>query len=133
MKKSHDFYTDIIVKYFKDNFNWIDFEICSDSKNDYFPRVDSIKIKNNFTDELILKIPDFSAINHNSFPRISILGEAKTYKDFLEASKRRDEQIDYMMQFLKVKEKPYLIYSLPFQLLCEMKLYVVFYTQLIAR
>ena len=76
----------------------------------------SIKIKNDLTNELLLKVPDFSATNHYSYPRISILGEAKTYKDFLDASNRRDGQIDYMLQFLKIKEKPFLIYSLPFQL-----------------
>ena len=108
----HDFYTKQIVIWAKYFFASPGLDIQDDTQKICRPNTAHALIDGEFRSCL----PDFSARDISIEPNLYILGEAKTYDDYIIRSDERNNQINVMLNFLKKHEKPILVYSLPSEL-----------------
>lgn len=111
MHQEHDYFIKIIHDFINLNFPNKDFYFSSDLK--IHDNVEKVPIPNpKRPPDQLIKIPDLVAeeINNHHF---TILGEAKTYGDFINDPTRVNAQLDYYFNRLKYKKNGLLIYSLP--------------------
>ncbi len=111
MKNDHNFYVQLINDYILETYPQNKFYWESDLK--VHSNVPKIPIANpTKIGERLLKIPDLVAVDQFD-PSFTILGEAKTFYDYLKDSQRVSEQLDYYFNRLKYKKKGLLICALP--------------------
>ena len=111
MEYGHLFYVQVIANYIKEKYSNKKFYWMSDLKEHENVPMTSIPNPRK-PPPLLIKRPDLIA-EERSNSNIYIMGEAKTYSDFLKDDKRKNSQIDYYLNYLKNKPSGLLIYSLP--------------------
>ena len=116
MSSEHRFYTKQIVLWTKKYFNHPGLDISDDTQDNKTSSSRPRKVYASVDGDIRSCLPDFSAINIFQEPNLYILGEAKTADDIDIRSQEADNQINVMINFLKKKPKPILIYSVPNQI-----------------
>lgn len=111
MNFDHTFFTELIVDEIHKQFSSNTILIQSDLSIHENPKATPIWVKGK-TKPLIRK-PDVIARDDDSKNKIFIFGEAKTERDFIRCSERRNAQLDYYLNFLKHMNNGTLIYALP--------------------
>jgi|TARA_B110000259_G_C14030231_1_gene406352 hypothetical protein len=112
MLHDHDFYTKQIIHWVRNIHDSPGLDIQDDTQGSCRPNMTYAWIDG----ECRKCLPDFVARNISVEPNLYILGEAKTYNDYLHRSDERNNQIDVMLNFLKKQKNPILVYSLPREL-----------------
>jgi hypothetical protein len=114
MEDAHLFYLQVIVSYIKETYSDNKFYWMSDLKE--HENVPMTPIPNpKKPPPVLIKKPDLIAEERDNLG-IFIIGEAKTYSDFLTGHERKNSQLDYYLNYLKNKPSGMLIYSLPHSL-----------------
>tara|TARA_B100000780_G_scaffold209077_1_gene149158 strand:- start:4472 stop:4927 length:456 start_codon:yes stop_codon:yes gene_type:complete len=115
MNNHHEFFIKIMVDGINKRFPENKFYWRSDlEEHDNVPRVPISDPRKEGA--WLIRTPDLIAEDMSGDSKIHILGEAKTYNDFSADHKRRDEQLDYYINYLKNKSSGLLVYSLPYAL-----------------
>lgn len=114
MNNGHLFYIRVIVEYIETAYKENKFYWMSDlEQHENVPRT---PIPNpNKPPPFLIRRPDLIAEERNN-SNIFIMGEAKTYNDFLNDKNRTSSQLDYYLNYLKNKPSGLLIYALPHSL-----------------
>tara|TARA_B100002052_G_C15687254_1_gene508967 strand:+ start:79 stop:534 length:456 start_codon:yes stop_codon:yes gene_type:complete len=111
MPNDHNFYVQLINNYIVKTFPDNEFYWESDLK--IHPNVPKIPISNpDKPGERLIKVPDLIAVDCDD-SSFTIMGEAKTYHDYLNDLDRVNKQLDYYFNRLKYKKNGFLVYSLP--------------------
>ena len=114
MNNGHLFYVQVMVEYIETTYKKNKFYWMSDlDQHENVPRTPIPNPKK--PPPFLISQPDLIAEERNN-PSIFIMGEAKTYYDFLNDKKRTNSQLDYYLNYLKNKPSGLLIYSLPHSL-----------------
>jgi len=119
MSSEHNFYTKQIVLWTKKNFDHPGLDLSDDTQDIKTSSSRPRKVYASVDGEIRQCLPDFSAINIFQEPNLYILGEAKTSDDYDIRSPERDNQMNVMINYLKKRPKPVLVYSVPHEIVNE--------------
>jgi hypothetical protein len=112
MSKSHDFYTTQIVRYIEKFYYTSGIDIADDTQ-EVKTGCRPYQINAIIDAEPRSCLPDLTAKDISTEPNLYIVGEAKTAEDFIKRDSQADNQMNVMINYLKNKPRPVLIYSLP--------------------
>jgi hypothetical protein len=121
MSSEHNFYTNQIVLWTQKYFDHPGLDIADDTQDNKTSNCRPQKVYASVDGELRSCLPDFSATNIFLKPKLYILGEAKTADDFEKRSNDADNQMNVMINHLKKQSKSILIYSVPNELVKNVK------------
>lgn len=113
MSSEHNFYTNQIVLWTKKHFDHPGLDLSDDTQDIKISSSRPRQIYASVDGEIRHCLPDFSAVNLFQEPNLYILGEAKTSDDYDIRSPERDNQMNVMINYLKTRPNPVLIYSVP--------------------